>query len=319
MKWSRELRIARRSLKTAMRAATAMAAARARMPGAPASASDRTRADFLTIEDFGSNPGHLAMQVYLPAGGDRPHQPLIVLLHGCGQTAESFAHTAGWIALADQAGVPLVLPEQAERNNQGRCFNWFLPGQTARGGGEVLSIRQMVDAAVQRFASDPRRVFVAGLSAGGAMTVALLAAYPDAFAGGAVVAGLPVGAAGSVSEALRRMAEAGPVRSAAEWADQVRRIAPASYRGTWPRVSVWHGTADRVVDPANARLIAAQWAALHDLEHVEPETLELPGAQCERWPTAARPAVELWRVTGIGHDWPTGTTRSIARFWQIAD
>jgi poly(hydroxyalkanoate) depolymerase family esterase len=213
----------------------------------------------------------------------------------------------------------LVLPEQAEENNRGRCFNWFVPRETARGGGEALSIRQMVGAAIQRFGSDPRRVFIAGLSAGGAMTAALLAAYPDVFAAGAVVAGLPVGAAASVSEALRRMAEAGPDRSAAEWADQVRRIAPASYRGTWPRISIWRGTADRVVDPTNAQLIATQWAALHGLEGTQPEMMDLAGALCDRWSTASGPVVELWRLPGIGHEWPHGATHSIAKFWKIAD
>ena len=133
---------------------------------------------------------------------------------------------------------------------------------TGRGHGEALSIRQMVAAAVERFASDPGRVFIAGLSAGGAMTAALLAAYPDVFAAGAVVAGLPVGAAGSTSEALRRMAEAGPARSPADWAEQVRRAAPIGYPGPWPRLSIWHGEADGVVDPANSRLLAGAMVRL---------------------------------------------------------
>ena len=138
----------------------------------------------------------------------KPGAPLIVLLHGCGQAAARFAADTGWIALADRLGMPLVLPEQSGENNQGRCFNWFRPLHVRRGFGEALSIRQMVDTAVARFDSDPQRVFVAGLSAGGAMAAALLAAYPDVFAGGAIVAGLPVGAANSATEALRRMAEA---------------------------------------------------------------------------------------------------------------
>jgi poly(3-hydroxybutyrate) depolymerase len=81
------------------------------------------------------------------------------------------------------------------------------------------------------------------------MAAALLAAYPEAFAAGAVVAGLPVGAAGSTSEALRRMAEAGPVRTPAGWADQIRGAAPIGYAGPWLRLIIWHGEADRVLDP----------------------------------------------------------------------
>ena len=247
-----------------------------------------------------------------------PGAPLIVLLHGCGQGAAGFARDTGWVALADRLGIPLLLPEQSDANNHGRCFNWFRPMHTGRGHGEALSIRQMVAAAVERFASDPGRVFIAGLSAGGAMTAALLAAYPDVFAGGAVVAGLPVGAAGSTSEALRRMAEAGPARSPAAWAEQVRHAAPTGYPGPWPRLSIWHGEADGVVDPANSRLLAAQWSALHGLDPVAPDTLELLGMRRDRWNVAGQPVVELWSLPGLAHEWPQGAARGIVDFWDIA-
>jgi len=174
-------------------------------------------------EQFGSNPGRLRMLVHLPTDPPRRGAPLIVLLHGCGQSAASFAAEGGWTALADRLAVPLVLPVQSEDNNQGRCFNWFRPMHTSRGHGEALSIRHMISSAIQRFGSDPERVFIAGLSAGGAMAAALLASYPEVFAAGAVCAGLPVGAANGLSEALRHMAEAGPKRSPAGWADEVRR------------------------------------------------------------------------------------------------
>ena len=189
-----------------------------------------------------------------------------MLLHGCGQTAAAFARDTGWGELADRLGVPLVLPEQSGDNNRGRCFNWFRSAHVSRDLGEALSIRQMVAAAIDRFGSDPARVFVAGLSAGGAMAAALMAAYPDVFAAGAIIAGLPVGAATNVSEALVRMAEAGPARSREDWAQQVRLAAPTDYAGEWPRVSIWHGLADDVVDPANSRLLAEQWSAVHKLD-----------------------------------------------------
>ena len=124
-----------------------------------------------------------------------------------------FAEASGWIELADRLRVPLILPEQAEANNAGRCFQWFQPSDTARDAGEAGSIADMTRAAVGRFNSDPRRVFVVGLSAGGAMAAALLAAYPDVFAAGASVAGLPVGAARSGMQAILRMASAGPTKA----------------------------------------------------------------------------------------------------------
>ena len=133
-----------------------------------------------------------------------------MVLHGCGQEAVRFATDTGWIALAARLDFPLVLPEQGRENNHGGCFNWYRPTAIRRGRGEVLSIRQMVAFASRQFRSDPRRVFVVGLSAGGAMAAALLAAYPDVFAAGAIVAGLPVGCASNETEAFLRMSRAGP-------------------------------------------------------------------------------------------------------------
>ena len=261
---------------------------------------------------FGSNPGRLSMFVHLPANPPLAAAPLIVLLHGCGQTAHAFANDTDWAALADRVGCPLVLPEQSGDNNHGRCFNWFRPAHVSRGSGEALSIRQMVAAAVERFAADPARVYIAGLSAGGAMAAAMLAAYPDVFAAGAVVAGLPVGAATSTTEALARMAEAGPQRSRAGWAEQVRNAAPAGYTGPWPRLSIWHGGADRVVDPANAQLLAEQWSAVHGLD----SSTQLGGGR-EIWGRPARPAVELRILPALPHVWPTGAAGHIARFWGL--
>jgi poly(hydroxyalkanoate) depolymerase family esterase len=320
MKWSRELRIARRSVRTAVRAASAVAASHAKLPRSTRvpSADSYTSAGLVEVSEFGTNPGRLSMFIHLPPDPPQPNAPLIVLLHGCGQTAAKFARDTGWIDLADRLGIPLVLPEQSEANNRGHCFNWFRPMHTGRGLGEALSIQQMVDIALQRFGSDPRRVFVAGLSAGGAMTSALLAAYPDVFAGGGVVAGLPVGAANSVTEALRRMAQADLAPSPAVWADKARRAAPVGYAGPWPRLSIWRGEADRVVDPDNARLLALQWSALQGLDSTAMEEAELFGARRCRWSKDGQPVVELWSLPDAAHDWPPGAAQAMAAFWDLA-
>jgi feruloyl esterase len=299
-----------------MKAATVMAKANTRLPDPLRAASVQASSNgLLEIDDFGSNPGRLAMFLHLPAEV-RAGAPLIVLLHGCGQSAARFAAEAGWLALADRFGIPLVLPEQSGENNRGRCFNWFQPPQTRRDSGEASSIQQMVAHAVQHFSSDPGRVFIAGLSAGGAMTAALLAAYPDVFAAGAVVAGLPVGAAKSTVEALARMAEAGPARSRQAWAEQVQEAAPPGYAGPWPRISIWHGAADDVVDPTNARLLADQWSALHALDS-SAGTSEHPGEQVTVWGPAANPAVELRMLADLPHSWPVGAVDRVARFWGL--
>ena len=180
----------------------------------------------VAVDAFGSNPGRLRMLVYAPKTPPLPGAPIVVVLHGCGQTAATFAQESGWIAAADRFGFPLVLPEQTSSNNRGRCFHWFRPADTSRGRGEALSIRQMVGEAVARFAADPTSVFVVGLSAGGAMAAALLAAYPDVFTAGAVVGGLPVGCASNVAQGLSLMANAGHFQAAETLAAKARALGP---------------------------------------------------------------------------------------------
>src|ERR1700682_3546381 len=141
------------------------------------------------------------------------------------------------------------MPEQSGRNNLNRSFNWFQRYDTQRGEGEAHSIVHMVEQMVGETDMDRRRIFVTGLSAGGAMTLAMLATYPDVFAAGAVIAGLPYGGATNAQEALRGMFWESN-RSSRELGDLVREAAPDTTR--WPRLSVWHGSADRTVKPSNA-------------------------------------------------------------------
>lgn len=305
MEWSHQIRLAGRSLRTALRAASAAVT--------PPSVPERSFAGSGGLHEvpaFGDNPGALSMRVHVPDGLPAG-APLVVLLHGCGQSAASFAEETGWIALADRIGLTVVLPEQSNANHRQRCFHWFQPAHTARGRGEAASIRAMVADATRRFDADQRRIFVVGLSAGGAMSVALLAAYPDVFAAGAAVAGLPVGAASGAASALARMARAGPQsRSNGAWADLARQLGPAGHRGAWPRLSIWHGALDTVVDPANATLLARQWCALQGLDHTEPTIEHTTVARRLRWGDTCGPEVELWTVPALTHLYPTGTASS---------
>lgn len=141
------------------------------------------------VTGFGTNPGALTMYKYVPSGLPA-NAPLVVALHGCAQSASNYDAETGWILLADRWKFALLLPEQTSGNNSSRCFNWFESGDIARGSGEALSVKQMVDRMKTDHFSDPARVYVTGLSAGGAFTAVMLAAYPDVFAGGAIVAGV---------------------------------------------------------------------------------------------------------------------------------
>ena len=115
------------------------------------------------------------------------------------------------------------------------------------------------------------------------------------------------------------MAEAGPVRSAAGWADEARRAAPIGYRGPWPKLSIWHGAADRVVDPQNATLLATQWATLHGMGPTATQTEQLGGITHDQWLIHGEVAVEQWTLGAQGHSWPPGAVEPIARFWGMAD
>jgi feruloyl esterase len=222
-----------------------LASARRRTPSAGVGPADRpTRLRELT--SFGGNPGELRMFVYAPANL-RPNAPLVVALHGCTQTANEYDHGTGWSSLADKLGFAVVYPQQQPTNNVKNCFSWFLRGDTVRGQGEALSIWEMIDHAIAKFGSDRRKVFVTGLSAGGAMASVMLATYPEVFAGGAIIAGLPYGSASNVQQAFEAMfTDQG--HSAQVLGDRVR--AASKHRGPWPKISVWHGTSDAIVKPS---------------------------------------------------------------------
>jgi len=183
---------------------------------------------------FGSNPGRLKSWIYLPDTAG-PGAPLVVVLHGCTQNASAYDESSGWSRLADQFGFIVLYPEQQRANNPSLCFNWFSPADAARGQGEALSIRQMIAAVQTRHRTDGERVFVNGLSAGGAMAAVMLATYPEVFDAGAVIAGLPFGVAFTVPEAFDRMRGHGgptPERLAALVKNASR------HTGRWPRLSV---------------------------------------------------------------------------------
>lgn len=288
------------------------------------------------VTAFGTNPGGLRMLVFSPPLPPPANAPLIVVLHGCQQDAAAFARQAGWMDVAARVGCALVLPVQDSANNAGRCFNWFRPEDTRRDAGEALSIRQMVRTARKQFGSDRRRVFIVGLSAGGAMAAAMLAAYPAVFAAGAVVAGMPVGSARSPGVALLRMGQADVHRSAQAWAHAVRGDGAGPAR--WPRLSIWQGLADDTVAPRNAENLAAQWTTLHDLHDPTVQERVLPaGIRRRSWGRPDRPVVELWTLDGLGHGFPVdphtpgqgsvgpyvlnarvGAAGQIAAFWGIA-
>jgi poly(hydroxyalkanoate) depolymerase family esterase len=265
------------------------------------------------INEFGSNPGNLRMFAFVPE--HLPRAPaLVVVLHGCGQTAAGYDLGAGWSTLATRYGFALLMPEQQVANNANTCFNWFNPEDVARDSGEAASIREMVARMARDHDIDSRRIYVTGLSAGGAMTSVMLATYPDLFAGGAVIAGLPFGIAGNVREALSGMM-ASPSRPARELGDLVRNA--SKHKGPWPKLSVWHGSADRTVNPANADEIVKQWLDVHGLPLAPMSAGDVDGYPREVWWNAdGETVIESYTITDMAHGTPLGDSGHDERFGE---
>lgn len=287
------------------------------------------------IAAFGSNPGNLRMFAHVPPLEHDAKPALVVALHGCTQSAQAFAVGTGWCDVADRHGFVVIYPEQQASNNPKNCFSWFAPGDTARDRGEALSIRQMIEKAVGDFGIDQRRIFITGLSAGGAMASVMLAAYPEVFAGGAIIGGLPYGSAANVQEAFDAMFN-DRMPSARALGDRVR--AASKHEGRWPRISVWHGTDDAVVKPSNAEHILSQWINVQGLQR-EPSELEHGTHYTRRvWTDKDGGAqLEAFSVAGMGHGVPLATsgqdtcgavgpffldagvsaTNRVLRFWEL--
>lgn len=260
---------------------------------------------FVEVSDFGTNPGGLRMFEHAAVSAGAP---LVVMLHGCSQTHDA-VRTSGMTSLADERGFVVVAPEQAALNNGQACFNWFDSADVARDEGEALSIREMIASASERNDIDRARVFVTGMSAGGAMTAVMMAVYPELVAAGAILAGGPYGCAESVVDATGCMAGTSRHTPRA-WADRVRDA--TDHEGPWPRLLVMHGREDLVVSPTNAFALVAQWTTLHEVADEASETstvtTSLGEATHERFGLAGDAPVERVLVEGLGHALPTDPT-----------
>ncbi|KQS72270.1 hypothetical protein ASG39_00300 [Rhizobium sp. Leaf371] len=256
------------------------------------------------LDITGSNPGELTGWYSMP---EKPKgaPPLVVVLHGCTQNAAGYDRGSGWSALAEEYGFAVLYPEQSRSNNGNLCFNWFSKPDVTRGSGEVLSIREMIATMIADHGIDRRRVYVTGLSAGGAMANSLLATYPEIFAGGAIIAGLPHGAARTVPEAFDRMRGHGLPD-----ADRLQALLSAAspHKGPWPTISIWQGTADSTVADKNAGALIDQWRDALGVA-ARPERVEtVDGQERHIWvDSAGREVLDLFLVRGMGHGTPLDT------------
>ena len=220
--------------------------------------------------EFGDNPGNLKSFVYAPPQSpDGPKRPLVVAMHGCSQTANNLAETAGWNTMADQHNFVVLYPSQKITNNPNMCFNWFMLNDISRDAGEIMSVKNMIDYSIEKYNIDTSQIFVYGVSAGAALSVCMMAVYPEYFKAGAVFAGAPYKVATNVwqgGKAMMKIVDKTPE----EWEYLVRNVSDVE---EFPNLVVYHGVDDNVVDVHYSYELIEQWTALHDMDTIPDTTL----------------------------------------------
>jgi poly(hydroxyalkanoate) depolymerase family esterase len=267
---------------------------------------------------FSNNAGTRAYKVYVPAGDSSAPRAMVVMLHGCTQSADDFAAGTQMNRLADEHGFLVVYPEQAAQANASACWNWFQPQDQRRGAGEPSLIAGIAAEVARQHGADLRRIFVAGLSAGAAMAVVLGETYPELFAGVGAHSGLPYGSAHDLPSALAAMKGG---RSGMPGLKNLPGQAGAPRRKAAQAVPVivFHGDRDHTVQQSNGAHIVQQAVDAHG-EHraqgagtalrVSTQTGVAPGgrgfSRTVHADSEGRARVESWTLHGAGHAWSGG-------------
>ena len=251
-------------------------------------------------------------KLYVPTGltgAAGQQRPLVVMLHGCTQNPDDFAVGTGMNERARAQGFCVLYPEQSPDANPQRCWNWFKHNHQRRGSGEPALIASMTQAIMKEHNIDPRRVFIAGLSAGGAMAAIVADAYPEIFAAVGVHSGLPNGAASNVAEALALMNSGQSGHNGNIRNGKVSTQPPQSPHRLVPTI-VFHGDQDRTVHPRNGEQVIA--SALGSAAAASPRVAQGVSAHGRRYTNSThhddtgKVLTEHWLVHGAGHAWSGG-------------
>jgi poly(hydroxyalkanoate) depolymerase family esterase len=247
--------------------------------------------------------GSRAYKLYVPSGYHGQALPLLVMLHGCTQSPDDFAAGTRMNDLAEEKTFLVAYPAQTQSANASRCWNWFNTADQQRDHGEPSLIAGITRRIMRDFAVDPGRVYVAGLSAGGAAAAIMGATYPDLYAAIGVHSGLACGAASDISSAFAAMRQGRPSPLTES------HLQNGGCAGAVPTI-VFHGDRDMIVDPVNGDQVIAQSKAVADLRTTVTRGEAAGGIGYTRIVQAderGRPMLEQWILHGAGHAWSGGS------------
>jgi poly(hydroxyalkanoate) depolymerase family esterase len=248
---------------------------------------------------FSNDAGSRNYKLYIPTKHARPARPLVVMLHGCSQTADDFAAGTRMNICADEHDCFVVYPEQAKSANASKCWNWFNGTEQVRGRGEPSLIAGITREVVKTYNIDPRRIYIAGLSAGGAASATLAETYPDLYAAVGIHSGLACGAARDMPSAFAAM-------SGRAQSSLLERAADRQFVPT----IVFHGDRDATVHPRNGANVVARANSMADLQSLT-ETGSAGGRSYRRSvyrDGRGNAVIEDWLLHGAGHAWSGGST-----------
>ena len=283
--------------------------------GEPSIRKAQQRPGSFEAHEFSNQAGSRTYKVYVPARESDAPRAMVVMLHGCTQSADDFAAGTQMNRLADEHGFLVVYPEQAAQANASKCWNWFKPQDQRRGAGEPSLIAGIVGEVARRHGADPRRIYVAGLSAGAAMAVVLGETYPELFAGVGAHSGLPYGSAHDIPSAMAAMKGG---RSGMPGLKNVPGAAGSPRRKAAQAVPVivFHGDRDHTVQSTNGAHIVQQAQDAHGAQagdtawRARTESGIATGGRRFSRTVHAGPdgqtRIESWTLHGAGHAWSGG-------------
>lgn len=266
---------------------------------------------------FANQAGSRDYKLYIPSGYHGQPLPLVVMLHGCTQNPDDFAAGTGMNQLAEEQPCLVLYPAQSGCANSSKCWNWFKPGDQRREGGEPAIIAGMTRQIIKQYQLDERRVYVAGLSAGGAMATTMAMLYPDIYAAVGIHSGLAHGAAQDIPSALAAMQG---TTSPLAGLNKQASAQPTSSRGPKIPAIIFHGEQDTTVHPSNGDRVSAQYLPAAGVGRggknkmqTQRRSGKVPNGHsytCTIHSDASgQPMLEQWSINGAGHAWAGGTAR----------